>query len=959
MKKLLLTCSLILVLLVVFSAVACTGKNGPASESDTETATEQVTDPATTTVTTKEETPSEPVATDTDPAEETTSAPAEETTAEPETPTETETEPETEPDTEPETEPETEPPYYERTDASIGFKNWSFDTFKLNGALYFPEDGGSDKKLEAIDNTVEIALGETHDSVSFRGWIGFNQAIDSFGYYINDEAFVFGDFAEATGDDVKGAGGEFASRFCVDVPLADRAPGSYTVCLLVKLADGKVVKLYEITVVIKGYELSSDHFHTSVDFVNGAGPDGAPHYSGRGGTDEIGIDVIEGVSIQEDMTVSITGWFITMTETVKYVWSVDGVTWYDCGGTLSDRPDIYTHALNNIPRMAGLDESAVKNTGFTLIADLTPFNNQTVSVTFAGVSKADETKVMPFVTLADIKVPKIPTDIDYSFTADANTQEAGTDLNQSVLSDYFTIIYGLGDPHSVVEDENGKYFSFGGINELFADVDGKYAFTIDIRNASTTSFAFVRGVHSVHPTDTAGLQFVLNNYYETDGNNLLGGAGIYGRIEGGVLYLMLKCYDTSTATRIKNVMYQFDVDSNVLTFADDGKVIYVLAGDKLITTITLSVAVNYDDMTISPAIPFAAKAEIVLADGTVETLENTLIASTSSQLGVAVRPGTINFTSLEVVPFSAVTIPEEIYRPDARENIAAGKPTSTNSVESDNPERAGSMATDGDDSTRWGAKPQGEAFLIVDLEDKYLVDTIRVHFENSVLGYTVAVSTDGVTYTDVYDGAPTSDGIVLISLDTPVEARYIRFLRDADAGADTYWFSIWELAVYGALVSTEPEEPEAPTAYSLALYQTNLGKALYFAGAMNGNFLAATDDASAATAVYLEAVEGGSFLYFMDGETKTYIEIYEYTAGKVGVHLTTEPVNPFVPNEELGVLTVHLLDTEYYLGTYKTFNTFSASKISYISGDNAANVGVSQFPAQLVAFGEAVTAPEA
>ena len=128
---------------------------------------------------------------------------------------------------------------------------------------------------------------------------------------------------------------------------------------------------------------------------------------------------------------------------------------------------------------------------------------------------------------------------------------------------------------------------------------------------------------------------------------------------------------------------------------------------------------------------------------------------------------------------------------------------------------------------------------------------------------------------------------------------------------------------------------------------------------MNGNFLAATDDASAATAVYLEAVEGGSFLYFMDGETKTYIEIYEYTAGKVGVHLTTEPVNPFVPNEELGVLTVHLLDTEYYLGTYKTFETFSASKISFISGDNAANVGVSQFPAQLVAFGEAVTAPEA
>ena len=37
-------------------------------------------------------------------------------------------------------------------------------------------------------------------------------------------------------------------------------------------------------------------------------------------------------------------------------------------------------------------------------------------------------------------------------------------------------------------------------------------------------------------------------------------------------------------------------------------------------------------------------------------------------------------------------------------------------------------------------------------------------------------------------------------------------------------------------------------------------------------------------------------------------------------------------------------ETDYYLGTYNTFNTISASKTSYI---NAENTGVSQFPAVL------------
>ena len=36
---------------------------------------------------------------------------------------------------------------------------------------------------------------------------------------------------------------------------------------------------------------------------------------------------------------------------------------------------------------------------------------------------------------------------------------------------------------------------------------------------------------------------------------------------------------------------------------------------------------------------------------------------------------------------------------------------------------------------------------------------------------------------------------------------------------------------------------------------------------------------------------------------------------------------------------------DYYLGTYNTFNTISASEVSFITGDNLGKIGVSQFVA--------------
>ena len=144
---------------------------------------------------------------------------------------------------------------------------------------------------------------------------------------------------------------------------------------------------------------------------------------------------------------------------------------------------------------------------------------------------------------------------------------------------------------------------------------------------------------------------------------------------------------------------------------------------------------------------------------------------------------------------------------------------------------------------------------------------------------------------------------------------------------------------------TSVEGQPAAGTYKYALVQAERGETLYFAGAMNGNYLATTTNAGAAADVTIEEVEGGFRFFIMDGEVKTYIDINEYAEGKAGVRLTTEPTATFVWNAECGVFTAEVAGAPRYLGTYGTYNTISASDIKYIAGENVAKIGVSQFPA--------------
>ena len=251
-------------------------------------------------------------------------------------------------------------------------------------------------------------------------------------------------------------------------------------------------------------------------------------------------------------------------------------------------------------------------------------------------------------------LPEKPKDITNTFASDITSVAAGTALNATDLSNYFTAMLNLGQYLSV----DGAYV-MDGISEIFADVNGKYALTVDFAAGSNGAYAaIVRGVHAVNSTQG---EMKINNFYETDGAGF-GGAGIYACVINGNLKLTVKTFDPSITTCVKNVEYNLPCTGNKLTMADDGETVYVMVDGVLYATFAISGSVEYPAENISlvsPATTFAETVVVSLIDGTTETLTNTLVDSTcETQIALAVRGGSFNFSSVKVEGFSAVEIPE-------------------------------------------------------------------------------------------------------------------------------------------------------------------------------------------------------------------------------------------------------------------------------------------------------------
>ena len=224
MKKFLVLAAVLLAFVMIFAA--CGGKETPKG---TEEQTTAVNDPATEAPTEEPDVPTE----EPDVPTEEPDVPTEEPTQEPDVPTEEPTQEPEVPTEEPTQEPETLP-YVEPSAAGMVGK--AVDAFAVNNTPYTLDD----------TRTVTFKTGEPVYPIALLGWIGFGQAIDSYGYFINDGDFVYDAafLTEVPADDpvrAAGNGGDLATRFGITVPTSAFSVGENKVGFVVKLADGTVV----------------------------------------------------------------------------------------------------------------------------------------------------------------------------------------------------------------------------------------------------------------------------------------------------------------------------------------------------------------------------------------------------------------------------------------------------------------------------------------------------------------------------------------------------------------------------------------------------------------------------------------------------------------------------------------------------------------------------------------------
>jgi len=160
-------------------------------------------------------------------------------------------------------------------------------------------------------------------------------------------------------------------------------------------------------------------------------------------------------------------------------------------------------------------------------------------------------------------------------------------------------------------------------------------------------------------------------------------------------------------------------------------------------------------------------------------------------------------------------------------------------------------------------------------------------------------------------------------------------------------------------------EPEVGTAYKFGMNQVTLGDVYFFTGKMSGKYMGTTTNAAEAVDVYLEKVVSETveyYLYFMDGDVKTYITMEAYKPAdknyyNADVVLTTDvPSLTYTWDETLQTIVCNTGDGgNFCFGTHGTYNTISCTAEYYYGGNNAANVDQTQFIARFYTVDESET----
>ncbi len=261
-------------------------------------------------------------------------------------------------------------------------------------------------------------------------------------------------------------------------------------------------------------------------------------------------------------------------------------------------------------------------------------------------------------------------DASLDFASDVASQADGTLLNASDLIDIFTVSDPTGGNPAV---SGGLYALPASFIHLVGQTDGAYIYTVDIASTSNAGMSgiFVRGYSAAaHEGSYYGV-------LASDNVNAFGGPGIYLNVNRNpannsmVLRISIRSVDLETGVLSEHVFEQY-IDSSVISVADSGSTVSIMAGDKLIATVAISgEQVGYTNTYMGgttaeiPAGALATTAVLKLADGTVTTIENAAVAATChADFGIANRTAAISVAAVSVKPYSTATIPETFTKID-------------------------------------------------------------------------------------------------------------------------------------------------------------------------------------------------------------------------------------------------------------------------------------------------------
>lgn len=141
-----------------------------------------------------------------------------------------------------------------------------------------------------------------------------------------------------------------------------------------------------------GFTKADVAFGANLGYVNGERQNNFISNSGNGGKQEH-----TGAIVNEEGRIYLRGWCAVDGGVSKYVWSIDGLNWFDVGGTENVKapgsPDIVNtaqaHSGKTFTDLAGAYTNAQFQTGTGIYLDLSEYKDQTVDVLFAAIPASD------------------------------------------------------------------------------------------------------------------------------------------------------------------------------------------------------------------------------------------------------------------------------------------------------------------------------------------------------------------------------------------------------------------------------------------------------------------------------------------------------------------------------------------------------------------------------------------